>query len=156
MQVNRRHLREKVTDLKNNLNDPRTEHTAKSSQLNKSTTNCFILSTKLDEAAAVQKELGLLADRMDATSNELKLSKAEIALIYGWLIVVTQKYGTTNHIYNEAKMHLSEYLKQLKVDLDCRRGTKAQLARAASKLIVALVEVVDSAMEVYEAHNQLF
>jgi hypothetical protein len=46
-------------------------------------------------------------------------------------------------------------LKQLKLELDCHRGTKFQLARAAAELIVARAEVLDSAMEVEEAQKQL-
>jgi hypothetical protein len=51
---------------------------------------------------------------------------------------------------------MSQSLSKLKVDLDSHGGTKAQLAAAAAELIVARVDVVDAAMEVEEANNQLF
>jgi hypothetical protein len=159
MHVNCRFLREKVTDLKKDLNDPKTDHTATASQLKKATKKVLILSTKLDEAAEVKKELGLLADqmndRMDETSNELELSKAKVALISRWIIVSPQKYETTNHSYQERTSHISKYLKQLKVELVCHRGTKTQLTRAVLELIVARAEAVDSEMEVEEAQKQL-
>jgi recombinational DNA repair ATPase RecF len=86
----------------------------------------------------------------------LELSQDEVALIYGWLIVVTQRYETSNHSYQETTSRLSASLKQLKVELDCHRGTKDQLARAAAKLIAARDDAVNSAMEVEEAKKQLF
>jgi hypothetical protein len=61
-------------------------------------------------------------------TDELELSKTEVAKISGWLIVVTEKYQTTNHSYQETTSHLAESLKWLKFELECHIGTKAQLA----------------------------
>jgi hypothetical protein len=77
MKANCRRLQEKVMVLKKDLNDLKTNHTATSSQLKKSTTKCLVISTKLDEAAAFHKELGLLADQMDDRIDE-KSKKLEL------------------------------------------------------------------------------
>jgi hypothetical protein len=90
----------------------------------------------------------VLADRLNKKTNELELSKAEVAQISRRLMVVTEQCQTTNHSYQETASRIAECLKQLELEIDCHIGTKAQLARAAAKLIVARAKVVDPSMEV--------
>jgi hypothetical protein len=64
MQVNCRPLREKVTDLKKDLNELKDDYTTTVSYLKRAKTKCLVISTKLEEAAPVKQELGFLADRL--------------------------------------------------------------------------------------------
>jgi hypothetical protein len=65
-------------DLKKDLNDLKTDHTATVSELKKATTKFSVLSNKLDEDAAVKKELGLLADRLEKKLASLSFPKPKL------------------------------------------------------------------------------
>jgi uncharacterized coiled-coil DUF342 family protein len=69
---------------------------------------------------------------------------------------LTQKYENAELNYQKTAHRLASSLTELKNELDAHLGTKQELVDAAAGLIVARSAVLDTAIDIDEARNQVF
>jgi hypothetical protein len=87
----------------------------------------------------------------------LKASKTNWQLpTSGQLVCLTQKYENAELNYQQTAHRLASLFSELKNELDAHLGTKQELVDAAAGMIVARSAVLDAAIDIDEARNEVF
>jgi chromosome segregation ATPase len=114
------------------------------------------LDNKLERADDIEIDFEVLMLDGEEDMLELERVKIKLATTSGQLVCLTQKYENAELNYQQTAHRLASSLTELKDELDAHLGTKQEFADAAAGLIVACSAVLDAAIDIDEARNEVF
>jgi hypothetical protein len=120
------------------------------------------LTNNLQLAQLTHSELQMISKELKERNGELKTATAELegakmllSTSSGQLVVVTHNYEQIEQNCQQTITCLYRAVVELKAELDSHSGINEELA-AAAELILARGNVVEAAIDIEEAKNQLF
>jgi chromosome segregation ATPase len=151
-----RHLKERHATTLANLESLKGDHQSTVNELHYLKLKLQSLDNKLERADDIEIEFEV--SMLDGEDDMLELVGVTIKLATtsGQLVCLTQKYENAEMNYQQKAHRLASLFTELKDELDAHLGTKQKLADAAAELIVARSVVLDAAIDIDEARNQVF
>jgi chromosome segregation ATPase len=151
-----RRLKERHATKKANIESLKDEHQSTVNELHSLKSKLQSLDNKLERADDIEMDFEVLMLDVQEDRLELEDVKSKLATNSGQLVCLMQKYKNAELNYQQTAHRLASSLTQLKDELDAHLGTKQELADAVTELIVARSVVLDAAIDIDEARNQLF
>jgi predicted component of type VI protein secretion system len=110
----------------------------------------------LERADDIEIDFEVLILDEEEDRLELERVKIKLATTSGQLVCLTQKYENAELNYQQTAHRLASSFTELKDELDDHLGTKQELADSSAGLIVARSAVLDAAIDIDEARNEVF
>jgi chromosome segregation ATPase len=151
-----RRLKERHVTTKANLESLKGDHQSTVNELHSLNSKLQSLENKLERADDIEMDFEVLLLGGEEDRIGLEDVKSKLATTSGQLVCLMQKYENAELNYKQKAHRLSSSLTQLKYELDAHLGTKQELADADAELIVARIVVLDAAIDIDEARNQVF
>jgi chromosome segregation ATPase len=149
-------LKERHATTLANLESLKGDHQSTVNELRSLKAKLQSLDKKLERVDDIEIDFEVLM--LDGEEDRLELEgvKSKLATTSAQLVCLTQKYENAELNYQQTAHRLVSSLNELKNELDAHLGTKQELADAAAGLIVARGVVLDAAIDIDEARNEVF
>jgi chromosome segregation ATPase len=139
-----------------NLESLKGDHQATVNKLCSLKSKLQSLDNKLERADYIEIDFEVLMLDGEEYRLDLERIKSKLATTSGQLVCLTQRYENAELNYQQAAHRLASSLTELKDELDAHLGMKQELVDAAAGLIVAHGAVLDAAINIDEARNEVF